>query len=386
MARAALASLGTSIFSEMTALAVQHGAINLAQGFPDFDGPSAIVDAAHHAMREGHNQYARSAGLPSLVRAIAAHQQRHYGITLDPMTQIVCTTGATEAMAAAALGLLEVGDEVILLSPHYDAYPAVLQMSGAVPRVVQMHFPEFRLPVDDIARAITPRTKAIVLTNPHNPTGRVFGVDELQALAALCVKHNLWAFSDEVYEHLTYDGHKHVPLCTLPGMHDRTLTISSTGKTFSFTGWKVGWAAGPRHLVEGVQAAHQFLTFCAATPLHAAMATAMDAANTDDMHALRTDYQQRRDLMVRTLQQVGMHVSVPQGAYFAVADLAKLRPNDDDKQFARWLTQQGVSCIPLQAFYPAGDRPARLVRFAFCKRMDTLQEGAKRLRHILQVA
>jgi N-succinyldiaminopimelate aminotransferase len=383
MARAALAQLGTSIFSEMTALAVRYGAINLSQGFPDFDGPQEIVDHAVAALRAGHNQYARSAGIPALAQAVAAHQLSHYGIELDPLTQVVCTAGATEAIAAAMLGLLEPGDEVILVAPHYDAYPAAVMMAGARVRVVEMTFPAFRLPIAAIAAAVTPRTKAVVLTNPHNPTGRVFDHEELSSLAALCVKHDLLAFSDEVYEHLTFDDARHLPLTTLPGMAERTVTFSSSGKTFSFTGWKVGWASGPPSHMAGVQAAHQFLTFCGATPLHAAMATTLRQCAASYFTDLKRDYVERRDHLVTTLRSVGMTVTVPAGAYFVVADIGDHRPDDDDRSFARWLTAEGVAAIPLSAFHPDGLGPKRLLRFAFCKRMATLEEARLRLQRIL---
>lgn len=379
MAKTALQALGTSIFSEMTALAVKHGAVNLSQGFPDFEGPSSIVDAAVAALRGGHNQYGRSAGVLPLVHAIAGHQRRRYGIELDPLTQIVCTAGATEALAATMIGLLDPGDEVVLLEPFYDGYPAVVAMCQATPKVATLRWPDFKLPVDDIAALITPRTKMIVLTTPHNPTGRVFSVDELDALAALCVQHDLIAVCDEVYEHLTY-GVPHVPLATRPGMHDRTVTISSTGKTFSYTGWKVGWAAGPAPLLAGVQRAHQFLTFSASTPLHVAMATALDALDDEFVAGLQRDYRARRDRLVTMLGDAGFVVSVPEGAYFALADFSALS-DDDDRTFARRLIEQaGVAAIPPSAFYSVNvDAGRTLLRFAFCKQDATLDEAARRL-------
>ena len=383
MAKTALQALGTSIFSEMTALAVKHEAVNLSQGFPDFEGPSSIIDGAVAALRGGHNQYARSMGVLPLVKAVAAHQRRRYGIELDPLTEIVCTAGATEALAATMIGLLDPGDEVLLLEPFYDGYPAVIAMCQAVPKVATLRWPDFKLPVDELAALITPRTKMVVLTTPHNPTGRVFSVDELDALAALCVKHDLIAVCDEVYEHLTY-GVAHVPLATRPGMRERTLTISSTGKTFSYTGWKAAWAAGPADLVAGVQRAHQFLTFCASTPLHVAMAGALDALDDAFVADLQRSYRHKRDQLVEMLKDTGFVVSVPQGAYFALADFSALVHDDtvDDRAFARQLVEQaGVAAIPPSAFYSVDVAAGRrLLRFAFCKQQATLDEAGRRLR------
>ena len=380
MAKTALETLGTSIFSEMTALAVKHQAVNLSQGFPDFEGPSAIVDDAVAALRGGHNQYARSMGVLPLVNAVASHQRRRYGIELDPLTQIVCTAGATEALAATMIGLLDPGDEVLLLEPFYDGYPAVIAMCQAVPKVATLRWPDFKLPIDELSSLITPRTKMVVLTTPHNPTGRVFAVDELDALAALCVKHDLIAVCDEVYEHLTY-GVAHVPLATRPGMRDRTVTISSTGKTFSYTGWKVGWAAGPAALIAGVQRAHQFLTFCASTPLHVAMAGALDRLDDAYVAELQRSYRGKRDRLVAMLQDTGFVVSVPDGAYFALADFSGLS-DLDDRAFARQLVEQaGVAAIPPSAFYSVDvDAGRTLLRFAFCKQDPTLEEAGRRLR------
>ncbi len=380
MARSALATMGTSIFSEMTALAVAHQAVNLSQGFPDFEGPSSVVDAAVAALRGGHNQYGRSMGVQPLVAAVADHQARRYGITLDPMTQVMCTAGATEALAAIMIGLLDVGDEVLVLEPFYDGYPATVAMAGGVTKVATLRWPDFRLPIDELAAKVTPKTRMLVMTNPHNPTGRAFSVDELDAVAALCVKHDLIAVSDEVYEHLTY-GVTHTPLCTRPGMAERTLTVSSTGKTFSFTGWKVGWATGPAHLVAAAQRAHQYLTFCAATPLHVAMASAVAALDDAFVAELQRDYAARRDHLVGVLRDVGFSVAVPEGAYFCLADIRGVT-DDDDKAFAKRLIQDaGVAAIPPSAFYAdAVDEGAHLLRFAFCKTEATLLEAERRLR------
>jgi N-succinyldiaminopimelate aminotransferase len=380
MAHTALKALGTSIFSEMTALALEHGAVNLSQGFPDFDGPSAIVDDAMEAMRSGHNQYGRSMGVLPLVRAVASHQQRRYGIDLDPMSQVMCAAGATEALAAVMIGLLDAGDEVLLLEPFYDGYPATIAMAGAVPKIATLRWPEFRLPIDELTALVTPKTRMVVLTTPHNPTGRVFSVEELDQLAALCVKHDLIAVCDEVYEHLTY-GVAHTPLCTRPGMAERTVTLSSTGKTFSYTGWKVGWATGPAPLIAAAQRAHQYLTFCASTPLHVAMARALDRLDDAFITDLQTAYRRRRDRVCDVLTECGFTVAVPEGAYFCLADIRAIT-DEDDRTFARRLIREaGVAAIPPSAFYSVDvDSGRQLLRFAFCKQDATLDEAERRLR------
>lgn len=381
MARAALAAFGTSIFSEMTRLATEHGAVNLSQGFPDFEGPPAIVDAAVAALRGGANQYGRSMGLPALVEAIAAHQARCYGQRLDPMTEVCAFAGATEGIAAAMLGLLEPGDEVVLFEPFYDGYPATIAMAGASARVVTLRFPDFAIDDAALRAAITPRTRMIVVNTPHNPSGHVLTAGELDAIGRVCVEHDLIAVTDEVYEHLVYDGAVHVPLGSRPGMRERTVALSSTGKTFSFTGWKVGWATGPAPLVAAIQRAHQFLTFCAATPLHAAMATAL-ATTGDEFYAeLTREFTARRDYLLAVLRDVGFAPSVPRGAYFIICDFRALSTEDDVAFARRLIAEAGVATIPPSAFYSA-DLAAgqRLLRFAFCKRMETLERAADRLR------
>ena len=384
MARAALTALGTSVFSEMTRLATESGAINLAQGFPDFEGPPAIVDAAVEALRAGHNQYGRSMGLPALVAEIARHQERCYGLAFDPTSEVCAFAGATEGIAAAMLGLLEAGDEVILFEPFYDSYPATIAMAGANARVVTLRFPDFAIDETAVRAVVTPRTRMIVVNSPHNPSGHVLAEAELDAIARVCIDHDLIAVTDEVYEHLVFDGARHVPLATRPGMRDRTVSLSSTGKTYSFTGWKVGWATGPAPLIAAVQRAHQFLTFAAATPLHAAMAVAL-ARFQDDFYAeLARDYTRRRDLLVGVLRDVGFTVSVPRGTYFIVCDYRALAPDGaaDDVAFARRLIRDaGVAAIPPSAFYSRDvDEGRRLLRFAFCKRTETLERAADRLR------
>ena len=378
-----LIPFGTTIFAEMTKLAEERGAINLSQGFPDFEGPPGIVDAAVEALRSGRNQYARSRGQPELVTAIAAARKTHYGQEFDPMTEVVVTSGATEAIASSMLGLLNPGDEVVLFEPTYDSYAPCVAMAGAVARYVPLRFPDFRLDPERLAGAVTDRTRMIVLNSPHNPTGKVFDRPELDAIAALARDRDLVVLSDEVYEHLRFDGAEQVPIATLPDMHERTLSLSSTGKTFSYTGWKIGWATGPAPLIDAVQAAHQFLTYAVSTPLQTAMAHAIQDASEEYFVDFRREYAARRDYLVGVLREVGFKVAVPRGTYFVLASFEGLFEGDD-REFARWLTtEHGVAAIPPSAFYPAHPEEGRsLVRFAFCKRIETLEHAAERLRRI----
>lgn len=373
-------SFGTSVFAEMTQLASAHQAINLAQGFPDFEGPGEIVAAAERALRAGHNQYARSMGMPDLVQAIAAHQEDCYGLSFEPMREIMVTCGATEAIAASLCGLLNPGDEVILFEPFYDSYPAMSVLAGATPRYLTLRFPDFSLEPDRLAKMIGPKTRGIVLNNPHNPSGKVFSEEELSAIAKLANEHDLWVISDEVYEHLTYDGASHIPIASLPGMRERTLTLSSTGKTFSFTGWKVGWACGPADLIQAAQAAHQFLTFSGAAPLQMAMAHALEHFQKPFFDALRAAYAERRDVLVKALEEAGFRVALPRGTYFILAGFSHMFEGDDRALAKRLVTEAGVAAIPPSAFYSAAPREgAGLLRFAFCKRLETLERAAERL-------
>ncbi len=378
-----LRPFGTTIFAEMTALAEEHGAINLAQGFPDFEGPSEIVEAAVRALRSGENQYARSRGHPELVRAIADTQKDLYGLEYDPMEEIVVFSGATEGIAASMLGLLNPGDEVILLEPFYDSYPPGLALSGAVPRYLTLRAPDFALDGDALRALVNDRTRMIVLNTPMNPTGKVFTAEELEIVAALCREHDLIALTDEVYEHLVFDNARHIPLASLEGMRERTLTLSSAGKTFSFTGWKIGWGTGPRALIDGAQAAHQFLTYAISTPLQVAVAFALRNYTEDFRSEFRAEYTARRDYLVSALESAGFSVSVPQGTYFIMAGFQELF-SGDDRAFAYWLTENhGVVPLPPSSFYHSDvEEGRRLTRFAFCKRMETLEAAAERLRNI----
>jgi N-succinyldiaminopimelate aminotransferase len=376
-----LHGIAPTIFSRMSALAVSTGSVNLGQGFPDADGPPTVIAAAAAALEHGRNQYAPGPGVPELRRAVARHQQRHYGIELDPDSQVVVTTGCTEAVAAALLGLVDPGDEVVVLEPYYDSYVAMLQMAGAVRRPVTLRAPDFRLDPDDLRRAVTPRTRFVLLNSPHNPTGTVLDETELAAVAAVAIEHDLVVITDEVYEHLTFDGHVHMPLATLPGMAERTLTLSSAGKSYSFTGWKVGWATGPAELVGAVLAAKQWLTFTSGSPLQPAVAAALDE-EPDFPRRLAADLQTRRDLLCEGLALAGLTPRVPEGTYFATTDVAHLGW-DDGLSFCLALPERaGVVAIPAQVFYDDPGLPGggqHLVRWAFCKDADVIEDGVRRL-------
>ncbi len=373
-----LHGLGQTIFAEMSALALRTGSINLGQGFPDVDGPTEIIDAAVAALRAGRNQYAPGWGVPELRTAVARHQQRFYDLPVDPDTEVLVTTGATEAVAAALLALVEPGDEVIALEPYYDSYAACIAMAGGRRVPVTLRAPDFRLDVDELRRAVTTRTRLLLVNSPHNPTGTVLTDDELRAIAEIACEHDLVVVTDEVYEHLTFDGLVHRPLASYDGMRERTLTISSGGKTFSFTGWKVGWAIGPAELVRAVMMAKQFMTFTSGAPLQPAIAAALDL---DDTYytRLRTTLQAKRDRLCDGLRAVGFDVFDPQGTYFATTDIRPLG-YDDGVDFCRQLPERcGVVAIPTQVFYDdkAAGRP--LVRWAFCKRDDVIDSALERL-------
>jgi N-succinyldiaminopimelate aminotransferase len=374
---ARLRGLGTTIFSEMTALAIQHDAVNLGQGFPDIEGPAAIRDAAIAALRAGHNQYAPGPGIATLRRAIADHQQRRYGLTYDPDAEITVTAGATEAIAAAILALCEVGDEVVVFEPYYDSYVANIAMAGAVRRTVTLRPPDFRFDPDELVASITPRTRLVVLNTPHNPTGKVFDRDELAHIAAVCVEHDLLALTDEVYEHLVFDG-QHLPLATFDGMRDRTVTVSSAGKSFSFTGWKVGWACASSTLTAALRTTKQFMSFTNGTPFQHAIAHGLSLGD-DVFDDLTIRYRARRDQLCSGLRDLGFEVFDVAGTYFATADIRPLGMNDG-MAFCRLLPERvGVAAVPEVAFYDDKQVGAPLVRFAFCKSAALIDEGLARL-------
>ena len=372
-----LSASGTSIFAEMSALASRHGAINLGQGFPDFEGPEFIKEAAIRAIRDGANQYARSQGQPELVAAVAAKVKRQYGLDRCPQTEVGVYSGATEGIAAGIFGILNPGDEVITFEPVYDSYLPLIRLVGAVPRIASLKWPDFRMNLDAVRSLFNAKTRLLLLNTPHNPTGTVFSNKELTELAALCIEHDVLVLTDEVYEHLTFEGAQHVPMATLPGMADRVLSLSSTGKTFSMTGWKIGYAHGPSELVAAAQSAHQFLTFATATPFQIAMAEAL-AVGEDFYEAFQADYAARRTTLVQGLEAAGFPVCRPEGTYFAMAHIGHLGFSDD-RRFAYWLTEEmGVTCIPASPFYVDHDEQA-VVRFAFCKEVETLQAAMDRL-------
>ena len=376
----ALKPFGTSVFSEMTALAIRLGAINLGQGFPDFSAPSEIVEAAMAALKADENQYSRSMGHPVLVNAVAEHQRHFYNLEYDPMSEVTVFCGATEGIASSLLGLLNAGDEVILFEPFYDSYPACVAMARAVPRLVSLRPHNFSFDSDELAAAFTDKTRVLLLNNPHNPTGKVFSRTELETIAQLCQKHNVVVVTDEVYEHLTYDDAQHIPIATLPGMRERTLTLSSSAKTFSLTGWKIGWATGPAELVRTVQAAHQYITFCASTPLQVAIGYALSTHTEDYLATLKEEYTERRNFLMQVLSDCGFKVTKPQGAYFMVADFSALH-DTDDRTFVRNMVERcKVAAVPLSIFCHTGSAvKSRQLRFAFCKRMETLRAAASRL-------
>jgi N-succinyldiaminopimelate aminotransferase len=372
-----LDGFGTTIFTEMTRLANEHGAINLAQGFPDFDGPEFAREAAIAAIRAGHGQYARMTGIPEIHRALAAKYRRDWDLDYAPDTELTVTSGATEAIFSAIQGVCDAGDEVVLFEPYYDSYKASVAMAGAVPRVVTLHAPDWRFDPRELEAAFTGRTRALLLNTPHNPTGKVFSRDELEMLAALCRRRDALCITDEVYEHLVYDG-RHVPMASLPGMRERTITISSFGKTFSLTGWKIGWAAAPPDLTSAVRAAHQFVTFATATPLQHGAAFAL-TAGPEYYAELLADYTDRRDYVSRELSRLGFALRPPEGTYFVCADFRRFG-FDDDRSFVRHMIEKiGVAAIPPSVFYDHPERGRHYVRFAFCKKRATLEAAVARL-------
>ena len=381
-----LAATGTTIFTVMSALAVEHKSINLGQGFPDTDGPPDVIQAAVDALRDGRNQYPPMTGVPELREAVAAANKRFYGLDIDPNGEVVVTSGATEAITACLMAVLDPGDEVVLIEPLYDTYLPVARMLGAVPRLVRLSPPKWELPRAELAAAFGPKTKAILLNTPMNPTGKIFTNAELAFIAELMQKHDTYAICDEVYEHLTFDGWKHVPLMTLPGMRERCMRIGSAGKTFSFTGWKIGYVSAPRALATVVAKAHQNLTFTSAPNLQRAVAVGLAK---DDAYfaSLSSGLQAKRDRLAAGLGELGLDVLEARGSYFITTDFSPLGFAGDDVAFCRHITEHaGVTAIPVSAFYET-DAPSQYARFAFCKREEVLDEAVARLkRHFLAAA
>lgn len=371
-----LNTLGTTIFSTMSALAVRHDAINLGQGFPDTDGPADLRQLATTALRDGSNQYAPFCGVPALRQAVAQANARFYGLQVDPDSEVVVTSGATEAITACLMALLDPGDEVVLIEPLYDTYLPVVRMLGAIPRLVRLEPPDWALPRAALAAAFGPKTKAILLNTPMNPTGKVFTAAELAFIADLLQRHDCYAVCDEVYEHLTFDGWRHIPLMTLPGLRDRCLRIGSAGKTFSFTGWKVGYVTAPATLAAIVAKAHQLLAFC--TPAHLQHAVAAGLAADDAYFAgLADDLADRSRLLAAGLQALGLPVLPTRGTYFLIADIGRFGLADE--AFCRLMVlQAGVAAIPVSAFHAAGASTG-LIRFAFCKQPAVIEAALARL-------
>lgn len=372
-----LAPFGVTIFTEMTQLAVEHDAINLGQGFPNWDGADFVKDAAARSMVEGGNdQYPPSPGIPELRSAIARRYGELFHRDLDPNTEVTVTCGCTEALAASVLGLIDPGDEVVIIEPYYDAYPVDVALAQANPRYVALRPPDFALDPQELRSAFGPRTRAILVNNPHNPTGRVFTTEELQTIADLCIEHDTIAICDEVYEEMTFEN-AHQRLATFDGMWERTLTLSSLGKTFSLTGWKLGWGIGPRELSAGLRAAHQFLTFTTPTPVQHGAVAAMGAPDSF-YQSMRESYRDKRDQLSKGLESAGFEPYLPEGTYFLMAG----HPDAvDDREFCRRLVSEaGVAAIPPSVFYHRAELGSGLVRFAFCKDSAVLEEAVTRLR------
>jgi N-succinyldiaminopimelate aminotransferase len=370
----------STIFTEMTALAVRTGAVNLGQGFPDTDGPAAMLEVARSAIAGGHNQYPPGSGIPELRHAVAEHQVAHYGLVHDPDTEVLVTAGATEAVSAALLGLVHQGDEVLLVEPYYGSYAAAVALAGATRRCVPLiaDGDRFALDLDALAGAITPATRVLLLNSPHNPTGTVLRRAELEGLAALAVEHDLLVITDEVYEHLVFGGAQHLPIATFPGMAQRTLSVSSAGKTFSVTGWKIGWVCGPAQLVAAVRVAKQYLTFSGGAPFQPAVAHALRAER-DWVTAHRAALQHKQHRLAAGLHAAGFGVHRPEGTYFICADIRPLGYSDG-LQFCRELPAScGVVAVPVQVFVDDPGPWRHLVRFAFCKQDDVLDEAIARL-------
>lgn len=376
-----LADHTSTIFTEMTGLAVDHDAVNLGQGAPDFSGPSSVTEIAVTAIRDGLNQYAPGTGIPVLRQAIAEHQERFHDLTYDPDTEVTVSAGATEAIAATVMSLCGPGDEVVAFAPFYDSYPATVAMTGARFRAVPLRAPDWTFDPDELRRAVGPATRLLILNTPHNPTGHVFTRDELQTIADVCIEHDVIVMTDEVYEHLTFDDHEHVPLASLDGMRQRTVVVSSAGKTFSVTGWKVGWACAPKPLTDAFRAAKMWLTFTNATPFQYAIAEALRLPDTfyDDY---RADYTDRRQVLLDACAEHGLQVAAPQGTYFALLDVKQLG-HDDGLTLCRSMpASHGVAAIPTQVFHLDEDLGRRWIRVAFCKDRHAIQEGIKRLASI----
>jgi aspartate/methionine/tyrosine aminotransferase len=384
-ASAKASSFTESVIREMTRLANQHGAINLGQGFPDFPAPQELKDAAARAIAEDHNQYPITWGVPAFRDAIAGAYARDHGMVVDPETEICVTCGSTEAMIASMLGVLDPGDEIVVFEPFYENYGPDSIIAGAVPRLVSLRPPDWTFDEAELRAAFGPRTRAIVINTPNNPTGKVFTREELAAIADLCVEHDAIAITDEIYEHITYDDAQHVPMATLPDMAERTITISALSKTYSVTGWRVGWAIAAAPLMAGIRPVHDFLTVAAAAPLQVAGIMALQLPPSY-FERMRADYAERRDVMLRVLAASGFEVaSPPRGAYYVMADCSHLGLGDDVATARHLVEHVGVATVPGSSFVSDPADGAHLLRFAFCKRVETLEAAGDRLSSLTQV-
>jgi N-succinyldiaminopimelate aminotransferase len=374
-----LRAFGTSVFTEMTNIANANGAVNLSQGFPDFEGPEEVRARAAEAIMRGPNQYCPSVGIPQLRQAIARKMKRFHGLEVDPDTEVTVTAGSTEGICATLLGIVEPGDEVILLEPCYDSYPPLASLAQARIRYVPLNLPDFSLPKEILARAFSSKTKAIVINTPHNPCGKVFTLEELSFIGSLCEKYDAYAVGDEVYEHLVYDGRKHVNLLAVPGLRHRAFSISSTAKTLSLTGWKQGFVVATPELSRAVRTSHQFIVFCGQSALQEGVALGIDSPQSFYEKFL-ADYTRKRDYLCDGLRHLGFQVFVPEGTYYALVDIRSLG-FEDDVAFCRMLPEKaGVAAIPCSAFYFSNTPARHLVRFAFCKKDETLREAIRRLK------
>jgi len=369
-----LEKFGETVFATWSRLAVEHDAINLGQGFPDFDAPEFVKEAAIKAIRDGENQYSRSAGHPLLVEAIADT----FEIPINPMEEVTVTCGSTETIAATILGIINPGDEVIVIEPFYESYLACLSMAGAIPKIVTLHAPDFTFDEAELRATFSDNTRMIIMNTPHNPTGRVFSRDELNLISTLAIEHDVIVLSDEVYDKLVLTG-EHIPIATLSGMRERTITLRSLGKVFSVTGWKIGWSVASSELTEAIRNAHQFLTFCASTPLQVAAATALRSPS-DYYSTYTAEYRERRDTLVQGLKSVGFNVRSPQGTYFVLADHSPFGLKDDVAFCHHLVNTCGVVGIPPSTFYAKNNEGKGLVRFAFCKGLETLNTAVERLK------